>query len=118
MNENEDNIIEVEAVDKTCDVLQKDKKPQKAKYQYGGRIAALEKADRVLLTAFFPTFILGASLTLLFGILLSENPGSVPFLVLLIVAAIAGGLGLLMFIGHFVLTGLSNHYKKLDPNFD
>lgn len=116
--EEEQEIIEVEAIEKPVDGKEKkEKKPQKAKYQYGGRIALFSKIDFFCLRFFFPSFTLGAIGSLMFGILYSENPGNVLALVWLIVLASLAGLGLLAFLFHFLLRALIRHWMKLDPNY-
>lgn len=115
----EQEVIEVEAVEKEVPApkAKKPKKPQKAKYQYGGRIAFFTKLDFFCLRVFFPLFFCGMLGCLFFGIPFSEQPDNTLFLVLLIISACLLGLSLLDFVLHFVWRRLIKHWMSLDPNY-
>ncbi len=114
----EQEIIEVESVEKSVSEPPKQKKPQKAKYQYGRRIEIASRADWFCLRFFFPGFILGALASLAFGILYAQHQDNVFALVMLIVANAVFSLAVLAFLFHFLLGALIKGWKKKDPNFE
>ena len=114
----EQEIIEVEAVDKSIHEAKPNAKPKKAKYQYGRRIEKFTKLDWICLRFFFPGFILGSFATLLFAIGFSQHPDNIFFLIFLILAVAVLGFSVLAFGAHFILKALVKSWMKKDPNYE
>ncbi len=114
----EEEIIEVESVDKSIHEASPNAKPKKAKYQYGRRIEKFTKLDWLCLRFFFPGFILGAIATLLFAIGYWGHPDNVFFLIFFILALAVLALAILAFAFHFVLRAMIKRWMKKDPNYE
>lgn len=119
MEDQQPEVIEVEAVYKEGSSQKKTKprKPKKAKYQYGRRIAIFTKIDYLCLRLFFPCFILGGLGCLFFGIAFSENPNSILWMCVLILSAAVAGIALISFFLHFLWGFLIRRWKEKDPNY-
>lgn len=114
----EQEIIEVESVDKSVHEAKPNAKPKKAKYQYGRRIETFTKIDVFCLRFFFPGFILGALASWGFGILYYQRPENIFLLVVFILAFILLALSVLSFASHFIWSALIRRWKKKDPNYE
>ena len=114
----EQEIIEVEAIDKSIREAQPNKKPKKAKYQYGSRIELFVKIDWFCIRFFFPLFLIGVLGSWALWIGYYQHPENVFFLIFLILALVILGFSILMFASHFLWRALINAWKKKDPNYE
>ena len=113
----EQEIIEVEAVDKFVHEAKPSKKPKKAKYQYGRRIALFTKIDWFCLRFFFPFFMLGVIGTWAFWMCFDQHQDSAFCMVMLILSLVVLCLAILLFASHFLWKALIKRWMSKDPNF-
>lgn len=113
----EQEIIEVDSVDKSIHEAQPNLEPKKAKHEYGKRIAFFTKIDYLSLRLFFPIFLLSLLLSWSFWICYSQRPEKTLFLVLLCIAASFLALSILLFASHFLWKSLIQKMKDKDLTY-